>query len=72
MDLQFELLFSLAVIAALYGSVGHGGASGYLAVLSLSIFASQGAIWLNPMPFVSISWSLPSVYITIVGGGFLV
>ena len=48
MDLQFELLFSLAVIAALYGSVGHGGASGYLAVLSLSIFASQGAIWLKP------------------------
>ena len=48
MDLQFELLFSLAVIAALYGSVGHGGASGYLAVLSLSIFASYGAIWLKP------------------------
>jgi uncharacterized membrane protein YfcA len=48
MDLQIELLFSLAVIAALYGSVGHGGASGYLAVLSLSIFASHGAIWLKP------------------------
>ena len=48
MDLQFELLFSLAVIAALYGSVGHGGASGYLAVLSLSIFASHGAVWLKP------------------------
>ena len=48
MDLQFELLFSLAVIAALYGSVGHGGASGYLAVLSLSIFASYGAVWLKP------------------------
>jgi len=25
MELQIELLFSLAVIAALYGSVGHGG-----------------------------------------------
>jgi hypothetical protein len=48
MDLQIELLFSLAVIAALYGSVGHGGASGYLAVLSLSIFAFHGAIWLKP------------------------
>ena len=48
MELQIELLFSLAVIAALYGSVGHGGASGYLAVLSLSIFASHGAIWLKP------------------------
>ena len=48
MELQIELLFSLAVIAALYGSVGHGGASGYLAVLSLSIFASHGAVWLKP------------------------
>ena len=48
MELQIGLLFSLAVIAALYGSVGHGGASGYLAILSLSIFASHGAIWLKP------------------------
>lgn len=48
MDLQIGLLFSLAVIALLYGSVGHGGASGYLAVLSLSTFAAQGAIWLKP------------------------
>jgi len=48
MEFQIGLLFSLAVIAALYGSVGHGGASGYLAVLSLSIFASYGAVWLKP------------------------
>ena len=48
MELQIGLLFSLAVIAALYGSVGHGGASGYLAVLSLSIFAFNGAVWLKP------------------------
>lgn len=48
MELEIGLLFSLAVIALLYGSVGHGGASGYLAVLSLSIFASHGAIWLKP------------------------
>lgn len=48
MELQIGLLFSLAVIALLYGSVGHGGASGYLAVLSLSVFAAQGAVWLKP------------------------
>jgi len=48
MELQIGLLFSLAVIALLYGSVGHGGASGYLAVLSLSAFASHGAVWLKP------------------------
>ena len=35
-----EALIALAllVIAALYSSVGHGGASGYLAVLSLLTF----------------------------------
>ena len=48
MELQIGLLFSLAVIALLYGSVGHGGASGYLAVLSLSAFAAEGAVWLKP------------------------
>ena len=42
------ILFSLAVVAALYGSVGHGGASGYLAILSLTSLATQGAIWLKP------------------------
>jgi uncharacterized membrane protein YfcA len=31
----------IAVVACLYASVGHGGASGYLAVLSLTTLASQ-------------------------------
>jgi hypothetical protein len=35
------LLILIAVVAALYASVGHGGASGYLAVLSLFAFAPQ-------------------------------
>jgi uncharacterized protein len=33
------LALLLFVVAALYSSVGHGGASGYLAVLSLFAFA---------------------------------
>ena len=47
MDFQIGLLFSLSIIALLYGSVGHGGASGYIAILSLSVFADQGALWLK-------------------------
>ncbi|SDM81521.1 sulfite exporter TauE/SafE family protein [Siphonobacter aquaeclarae] len=35
MDSQLLLLFALGVVAFLYASVGHGGASGYLAVLAL-------------------------------------
>lgn len=35
------LALLLFVVAALYSSVGHGGASGYLAVLSLFAFAPQ-------------------------------
>ncbi|MEI6489454.1 MAG: sulfite exporter TauE/SafE family protein [Bacteroidota bacterium] len=36
MDLQFLLLISLlALVAFLYSSVGHGGASGYLAVMAM-------------------------------------
>lgn len=35
MDSIFVLLFLLAIIAFLYSSVGHGGASGYLAVMAL-------------------------------------
>ncbi|MEX2431491.1 MAG: sulfite exporter TauE/SafE family protein [Dehalococcoidia bacterium] len=39
---QFVLLASLLfIVAALYASVGHGGASGYLAVLSLFAFAPR-------------------------------
>tara|TARA_B100000700_G_scaffold330827_1_gene459364 strand:- start:37340 stop:38104 length:765 start_codon:yes stop_codon:yes gene_type:complete len=47
MDIQIGLLFSLFIIAILYGSVGHGGASGYMAIFSLSIFANQGPFWLK-------------------------
>jgi|TARA_B110001450_G_scaffold158136_1_gene147434 uncharacterized protein len=38
---------ALFFIAALYASVGHGGASGYLALLSLSSFASMNSSWLK-------------------------
>ena len=41
------LCFALFLIAALYSSVGHGGASGYLAILSLSTFATLNAAWLK-------------------------
>ena len=35
------------MISILYSSVGHGGASGYLAILSLSTFASMNSSWLK-------------------------
>ena len=45
------ILLLVAIVAALYASVGHGGASGYLAVLSLFAFApasmSSTALALN-------------------------
>lgn len=53
MEIQLILLcFGLLLIAILYSSVGHGGASGYLAVLSLSAYANivglkQYALCLN-------------------------
>lgn len=48
MDQEVLLLcFALFVIAALYASVGHGGASGYLALLSLSTYASMNSSWLK-------------------------
>jgi len=50
---SFVLLFALFVIAALYSSVGHGGASGYLAILSLTVYASQDPSWLKQH-----AWSL--------------
>lgn len=37
----------LLVVAALYASVGHGGASGYLAILSLTTFGAMEAAWLK-------------------------
>jgi len=50
---EFFLLVALSVIAALYASVGHGGASGYLAVLSLTIYAYNDPVWLKQH-----AWSL--------------
>jgi uncharacterized protein len=35
MDSLFLLLALLSIVAFLYSSVGHGGASGYLAVMAL-------------------------------------
>ena len=50
-----EVLIALAllVVATLYSSVGHGGASGYLAILSLTSFASMEELWLKQH-----AWSL--------------
>ena len=50
--LEFSLLLAaIAVIALLYSSVGHGGATGYLAVMALlgvaPTLARPGALWMN-------------------------
>ena len=50
---EILLLVALSVIAALYASVGHGGASGYLAVLSLTVYATNDPVWLKQH-----AWSL--------------
>jgi len=50
---EFILLVALSLIAAMYASVGHGGASGYLAVLSLTVYASNDPAWLKQH-----AWSL--------------
>ncbi len=48
MDLVFiAICFALFVVAALYASVGHGGASGYLAVLSLTTYGAMESAWLK-------------------------
>jgi uncharacterized membrane protein YfcA len=47
---EIELLlvcFGLFVMSILYSSVGHGGASGYLAILSLSLYGSMESSWLK-------------------------
>ena len=45
------LLTAIAVVALLYSSVGHGGATGYLAVMALlgvaPTLARPGALWMN-------------------------
>ncbi len=48
--MDFEILlicFALLLVATLYSSVGHGGASGYLAILSLTSFAAMDPSWLK-------------------------
>ena len=50
---EFILLVALSLVAAMYASVGHGGASGYLAVLSLTVYASNDSVWLKQH-----AWSL--------------
>ena len=47
------VLLALFAVSALYSSVGLGGASGYLAVLSMTSFAVSEAIWLKQY-----AWSL--------------
>jgi uncharacterized membrane protein YfcA len=46
-----ELIFLLAIMAFLYAAVGHGGASGYLAVMAIFVIAppvmKQTALMLN-------------------------
>ena len=45
------LLAAIGVIALLYSSVGHGGATGYLAIMALlglaPALAKPGALWIN-------------------------
>lgn len=50
---EIVLLFALLIIATMYSSVGHGGASGYLAVLSLTAYAANDPVWLKQH-----AWSL--------------
>jgi len=47
------ILAGLFIVAALYSSVGHGGGSGYLAVLSLTSYGSAESVWLKQY-----AWSL--------------
>jgi len=41
------IVFALFCVAALYASVGHGGASGYLAILSLTTYGTMESAWLK-------------------------
>ena len=50
---EIALLFALLIIATMYSSVGHGGASGYLAILSLTAYAANDPVWLKQH-----AWSL--------------
>jgi len=44
---EFVILIALFSVALLYSSVGHGGASGYLAVLSLTMYGEYDSGWLK-------------------------
>ena len=41
------IIIALFVVASLYSSVGLGGGSGYLAVLSMTSFAASESVWLK-------------------------
>ena len=41
------ILFGLFIVAILYSSVGHGGASGYLAILSFTTYGVMSSAWLK-------------------------
>ena len=43
----FVICFGLFCISILYSSVGHGGASGYLAILSLTAYGGMESAWLK-------------------------
>lgn len=47
------IIVGLFLVAALYSSVGHGGGSGYLAILSLTSYEVLGSVWLKQY-----AWSL--------------
>ena len=53
MDAELVILIIGLFFIHFYSSVGHGGASGYLALLSLTSFSSEGHIWLKQY-----AWSL--------------
>jgi hypothetical protein len=47
-EIEFGLLlFGLFIVAILYSSVGHGGASGYLAIMSLTSYGMMESSWLK-------------------------
>ena len=47
----FAICFALFLVSILYSSVGHGGASGYLAVLSLTSYGQLSSPWLKPVSY---------------------
>jgi len=72
MDINFIFLIALFLVAFLYSSVGHGGASGYLALMALFampvISMKASALTLNL--FVSATSFLAFQKQVILGGRF--